>query len=147
MSKYKPLSDRLAGHADDEWRASFEDVEGVLGFPLPKSARSSGAWWSAADKAHHQAWLAQGWRVDEVDRTLGAVVFRRDPRRVEAGRPELQNVTASDTVQPAAMKQAAEAASKDMHVKRATGFAALAAGGVAALVAVGLVAKAVFRRR
>lgn len=147
MSKYKPLSDRLGGHAGDEWRASFEDVEGVLGFPLPKSARTSGAWWSAADKAHHQAWLAQGWRVDEVDRTLGSVVFRRDPRAVEPPRPELQSVSASDSVQPLAMKEAAEAASKEMHAKRATGFAALAAGGVAAVVALGLVVKTVLRRR
>jgi hypothetical protein len=147
MSKYKPLSDRLSSHAGDEWRVSFEDVEGVLGFPLPKSARTSGAWWSASDKAHHQAWLAHGWRVEEVDRTIGSVVFRRDPRAVEPARPELQSVTTSNNVQPAAIRQAAEAASKDGRLKRTTGLAAFAAGGMAALVAVGLVVKGLLRRR
>jgi uncharacterized protein YcaQ len=144
MSKYKPLSERLAGQAGDEWRASFDDVEGVLGFSLPKSARTSGAWWSAADKAHHQAWLAQGWKVAAVDRTLGSVVFRRDPRTVEPPRPELQSVSASDNVQPVALKEAAEAAARKVRGGRATGVVALA---TAALVTVGLVLTAAFRRR
>ena len=40
MSKYDPLSDRLAGHPASEWRANFAELEEVLGFPLPKAART-----------------------------------------------------------------------------------------------------------
>ena len=39
MSKYHPLSERLKGHGQDDWQASFAEIEEVLGFPLPKSAR------------------------------------------------------------------------------------------------------------
>jgi hypothetical protein len=59
MSKYRPLSDRLSGHAEDEWRTSFKDIEKMLGFPLPKGARTGRAWW---DKA-----APPGWEVGEVD--------------------------------------------------------------------------------
>jgi len=79
MTKYQPLSDRLASHGKPEWRASFAEIEAVLGFPLPKSAHTHGTWWAnTADKAHNRAWLDQGWRVSEVDRQAGQVVFQRD---------------------------------------------------------------------
>lgn len=80
MSKYQPLSDRLAALDTREWRASFAEIEAVLGFSLPKSAHTHGSWWAnTADKAHNRAWLDRGWRVVEVDRAAGQVVFQREP--------------------------------------------------------------------
>jgi hypothetical protein len=78
MSKYAPLSQRLQGHGENEWRASFADVEQVLGFPLPKSARSGGKWWANdAEKSHSRAWAAHGWEVADLDHAAETVVFRR----------------------------------------------------------------------
>lgn len=80
MTKYQPLSDRLAAHDGGEWRATFADLEAVLGFPLPKMAHTHGSWWvNEGRKPHNLAWLDQGWKVGEVDRKGGSVVFRRAP--------------------------------------------------------------------
>lgn len=55
MSKYAPLSQRLQRHRGDEWRASFAEIEEVLGFPLPKGARTGKSWWSDAEKPQAKA--------------------------------------------------------------------------------------------
>jgi len=128
MSKYKPLTERLAGHGDGEWRASFAEMEEVLGFPLPKGARSGTSWWANdPEKAHSRAWIGPGWAVAEVDRTAESVTFRRSP--VE---------TSPEAPQPEPMRQAAEAASRNSRGWK--GAPAVAAGvavlaGVAAFAA------------
>lgn len=79
MSKYKPLTERLSGHAEDEWRTTFADLETVLGFALPKGARGGPAWWTNdGDKPHSRAWTSAGWQVFEVDRANETVTFRRN---------------------------------------------------------------------
>lgn len=85
MSKYQPLADRLARETGREWRASFADVEAALGFPLPKVARASPSWWGNDEgKAHQRAWMAQGWRVEALDRAAETVTFRREGPEPEA---------------------------------------------------------------
>jgi hypothetical protein len=76
MSKYDPLSDRLSGHSGLEWRASFAELEKVLGFPLPKAARGR-TWWKAEAGSHARAWTDAGWSAHEVDPAAGQVLFRR----------------------------------------------------------------------
>jgi hypothetical protein len=78
MSKYDPLPARLAGHAGPEWRASFAEIEEVLGFSLPKGARTGKIWWrNTGAQPHQRAWTGAGWEAADVDHTGGAVVFRR----------------------------------------------------------------------
>jgi hypothetical protein len=78
MSKYDPLTARLAGHAGPEWRASFAEIEAVLGFPLPKGARAGKVWWqNTGAQPHQRAWIGAGWQAAEVDHTGGAITFRR----------------------------------------------------------------------
>ena len=78
MSKYQPLSERLAAHPDPEWRTSFSELEAVLGFPLPKAARTGRAWWANdPEKSHSRAWAVQGWEVGDVDHAAERVVFRK----------------------------------------------------------------------
>ncbi len=78
MSKYDPLSARLAGHAGPGWRASFAELEEVLGFPLPKTARTGKTWWKNDLAAPHaRAWTASGWEVVDVDQATGLVTFRK----------------------------------------------------------------------
>jgi len=92
MSKYNPLSARLAGHAGPEWRASFAELEEVLGFPLPKGARAGKAWWrNDGAGPHAKAWTAGGWEAGDVDHAQGLVTFRRTAAApAAAGQDELQ---------------------------------------------------------
>jgi len=78
MSKYQPLSDRLTASPGDEWLTSFAELESVLGFPLPKAARTGRAWWANdPEKSHSRAWADHGWEVGDVDHAAERVVFRR----------------------------------------------------------------------
>ena len=78
MSKYQPLTERLTGHAGAEWRASFAEIEKVLGFALPKGARAGKVWWqNTGAQPHQRAWTGAGWETADVDQTGGAVTFRR----------------------------------------------------------------------
>jgi len=78
MSKYKPLSDRLAGSTACEWRVSFAELAAMLGLALPKAARSGRNWWANEPaKSHSRAWIGQGWAAGDVDPSAGRVEFRR----------------------------------------------------------------------
>ena len=87
MSKYEPLEKLLQGCADTSVRLAFEDIEQVLGFKLPPSARRHRGWWANEEKSHVQAraWKNAGWRVWEVDLDDERVRFDRvirDPANV-----------------------------------------------------------------
>jgi hypothetical protein len=80
MGKYEPLAAHLESASADQWSATFAQVEQVLGFPLPPSARKHREWWSnQAGAGHSQArgWQDAGWRVWKVDLDAERVVFQR----------------------------------------------------------------------
>ncbi len=83
MSKYQPLHDYLSDlpATTTDLTLRFDEIEQILGFPLPASAGQYGAWWAnptnTRDHPYAQAWLAAGWRVDGVDLTRQWVRFRR----------------------------------------------------------------------
>lgn len=88
MSKYQPLADHLAAHSGNVWPATFAEVEGVLGFSLPKTARTHSAWWAnEGQNAHARAWTAQGWRVGDVDRKAETLIFKKDDAPVTVVEP------------------------------------------------------------
>ena len=66
--KYAPLYRHLQRFAGDVWHATFYELETILGFRLPNSARRHQAWWSNTD-SHIQAaaWIAAGWETSGVD--------------------------------------------------------------------------------
>ena len=68
MTSYAPLERFLADQMSTRLRLSFEDVERVLGAPLPRSARLYQPWW-ANTETHSQAraWMRKGWRTEAVD--------------------------------------------------------------------------------
>ena len=82
MGKYEPLSTHLQAAKSGEWAATFAQVEQVLGFSLPPSARKYREWWSnQAGAGHSQArgWQDAGWQVWKVDLEGEKVIFRRRP--------------------------------------------------------------------
>lgn len=78
MSKYRPLSDRLSRYDGDEWRATFAEIDEVLGSALPKAAQQASWWAGTTEKPHQRAWLDHGWQVAKVDKAAGTVTFRRE---------------------------------------------------------------------
>lgn len=83
MSKYDPLFHHLSrSHGAVE--LAFAEIEAILGFPLPKSARRHAAWWSNSGGTHVQseAWLAAGYRTEQVDRLSETIRFV--PERLDA---------------------------------------------------------------
>ncbi|WP_372784974.1 hypothetical protein [Phenylobacterium sp.] len=108
MSKYDLLAARLARLAGPEWRASFAELEAVLGAPLPKGARTSDAWWkNDAGTLHAQAWTAAGWEVTEVDQAGGTVTFRKSaaPAAAEPDDAAPPAVTSPASEEPAILKR------------------------------------------
>ncbi|UKJ74240.1 DUF7662 domain-containing protein [Azospirillum brasilense] len=85
QGKYTSLSQYLTRLACDEWRATFAEVEAVLGFPLPGSALQYAAWWAnnRQDGRHSMAWLDVNWRTEELDLATQRVIFRRSIHKAQ----------------------------------------------------------------
>jgi hypothetical protein len=79
MSKYDPLYQHLKA-SELSLELTFADVEEILGFKLPPSARKHEAWWSNSGGSHVQsyAWLNAGYRTESVDVPRGTVRFVPD---------------------------------------------------------------------
>ncbi len=80
MSKYDPLKHHLVSLDRNEWRAAFADIERVLGFKLPRSARNHPAWWANEEEGSHihaKAWMAAGWRTSDLNLTGETITFER----------------------------------------------------------------------
>jgi hypothetical protein len=78
-SKYQPLEHFLRLRSDVRVRLSFAEIEQIVGFPLPRSARQYAPWWANVGGSHVQAqsWLCAGWRTRDVDVAGGKVTFER----------------------------------------------------------------------
>lgn len=82
MSRYQPLADYLAAKKADHWEASFADIEGRLGYPLPQSAYRYSAWWANQSGSGHsqtRGWRSVGWRTMALDLERQKVRFEREP--------------------------------------------------------------------
>lgn len=78
MSKYDPLRHSLQARSRGDAELTFEEIEEILGFELPRSAREHNAWWANERGTHVQAkaWMDAGWQVWRVRRSEGKVYFR-----------------------------------------------------------------------
>ena len=74
--KYVPLYRSLLARAGGEWRVSFAELEALLGFTLPESARVHRPWWSnQRNGGHTLAWQVAGWKTRAVDLEKETLVF------------------------------------------------------------------------
>tara|TARA_R110000787_G_scaffold86057_9_gene183354 strand:+ start:54966 stop:55439 length:474 start_codon:yes stop_codon:yes gene_type:complete len=82
MSKYHNLQLHLAALKTDSWRASFDEIEDILGFTLPASARNYQAWWAnqtePSTHTHAKAWKNAGWQTKDLNLTASTVRFVRN---------------------------------------------------------------------
>ena len=94
MGKYQPLADFLKDRTSDDWEASFADVERVLNFPLPPSAKKHHSWWGNASQGNHsqaKGWIDAGWVTvpKAVNLREGRVRF------VKTRKPERRSMSAT----------------------------------------------------
>ena len=80
--KYLPLEEWFRQqHATAEpIEMTFDQVEEILGTPLPKSATKLKTWWTNVQpkiQSHRTAWLNNGWVVAEFDLQARRVKFVR----------------------------------------------------------------------
>ena len=98
QGKYQRLYTYLLVHQAHEWRTSFSEIESIMGFELPASARIHRPWWANQSSAggHSQAlaWNVAGWETAEVDMDSETLTFRK--RR----RPEADRIPSLDEVWP-----------------------------------------------
>ena len=86
MSKYRNLTLHLASLNEAKWVAKFQEIEAILGFPLPRSAYSYPAWWSNQSGDGHiqsQSWQSAGWRTGELDLANQQISFLYQSDRAE----------------------------------------------------------------
>lgn len=79
MYHYKPLLEFLGARGDRSVSLSFEEIEGIIGRPLPPSASGAASrqWWSnAPSHSHARAWLSLG-RKAKLNLAARTVVFSR----------------------------------------------------------------------
>ena len=87
--KYQRLHAHLCGLRTQEWKTSFGEIESILGFELPASARLHRPWWSnqSSGNGHSQAlaWGVAGWETAEVDMDAETLLLRRkQPEAIRA---------------------------------------------------------------
>jgi hypothetical protein len=99
---------------------SFEEVEKILGFKLPPSAREhSAAWWSNERGTHVQAraWMDAGWQVWHVNRSKEKVYFKPDDQeRLSRPPPSTTKTTVAidlDALPPRAARMVSDYASEN----------------------------------
>jgi hypothetical protein len=80
MSKYDRLGEHLSGlDRETTHTLSFDRIEGILGFRLPKSAREYQAWWANQTGGGHvqsEAWVANGWHSEQLSLAGKHVTFK-----------------------------------------------------------------------
>lgn len=90
--KYEALKRHLESRfALGDRRMRFAEIEKLLGFALPASARKHQAWWSNTRHGHSHAaaWLDAGWKTTDLDLASQAVTFVPDNTQgmAESGAP------------------------------------------------------------
>ena len=73
--KYQNLTIHLANMEEDVWEASLDEIQQVLGIPLPDSAFQYPAWWANQGRAQSLAWESAAWKTKRVDLPNGRVTF------------------------------------------------------------------------
>jgi hypothetical protein len=98
VSKYAPLGSYLAVQYSSRVQLGFGEIERVLGFSLPASARKHRPWWAnaAGNNPAARAWLDQGFRTEQVDLAKETLVFAR----VEESAMNIETQGMSEAVQP-----------------------------------------------
>ena len=75
MSKYIKITNFLMEADYGIWEPSFKEIEEVLGFSLPASARQYQAWWANQMRSQSLGWQSAGWKTASVDLDAEKITF------------------------------------------------------------------------
>lgn len=81
MSQYEALANHLSRRSGTSWKATFAEIETIIGKKLPQSAYRYPAWWAnQSGKGHSQVrgWRSVGWRTSALNLADRSVRFERD---------------------------------------------------------------------
>jgi hypothetical protein len=80
MRKYAALHSHLNRRNGRPEMLTFEDIEQIIGKPLPHSAHKHRSFWANDNQDHHshaRAWMRAGYKVAYVDREQKVIRFER----------------------------------------------------------------------
>ena len=82
MSKYSPITEFLKNQPVEkrDLTVTFDTLEEILGFSLPKSAHTHRPWWANEKDGQHvqaQAWVNSNWSVESLNIPQAWVRFKR----------------------------------------------------------------------
>ena len=94
--KYAPLYHFLVSQiSNEEWHTTFHELESILGFHLPDSARLHRPWWAnpKADNGHSHAlaWQAAGWKTRNVNIDAETLIFAKLDAEGDATAAQISN--------------------------------------------------------
>ena len=96
--KYRNLYTHLRNRPSRAWKTTFREIESILGFELPASARRHRPWWAnqrnGKGHSHALSWRMAGWETAEVDMVAETLLLR--PRN----RPEPVRTRSLDEAWP-----------------------------------------------
>ena len=79
MPKYDRLGRHLSGlDRSQKHTLTFDQIESLLGFALPRSAKSYQAWWANQKNGRHvqaNSWLDEGWVTEDLSLAERRVTF------------------------------------------------------------------------
>lgn len=104
--KYAALAAHLEKQNSDQIALSFAQIEEIIGFALPNSARKHGVWWSNSSSPgrHNDAWLNAGWETTKCNLKAHTISFQRislrarsEPHATTANQPRRAKGEAFDS--------------------------------------------------
>jgi len=103
MSKFQPLTNYLKSSEKSELPLAFGEIERILGFSLPASAKKHRAYFSNSyGHSIAKAWLEAGYITKDVDIYEQVVTFEKRPEHayVIPSVDYLEDLIANDTITP-----------------------------------------------
>lgn len=96
MSKYFPLQNFLIQLKDETKKISFSDIEKIIEFSLPKSARQYPAWWANQEHSvQSSSWLKAGWITHDIDLINETVIFTKSSFVTEIKKNTIKKIVKS----------------------------------------------------
>ena len=94
--KYHRLYRHLCNLPSREWRTTFREIQSIIGFELPASARLHRPWWANQrdGNGHSQAlaWSVAGWETAEVDMDAETLLLWPQKARADTSRFSLDEI-------------------------------------------------------
>ena len=90
-TKYNKLGEYLYRTGQSTVTLTFERIQDIIGFELPKSAYTYRAWWSNGGQSHSVAWLYYGYKVEWVAFSRNEIQFSKTGKSLNTYKSECTN--------------------------------------------------------